>query len=227
MDTITEVVKFNAAQQLTMTIIPSSMINMMSSGEDQCFQWQEPGHIAWHCPHIRCHECDEYGHIVMDIPHRIPPSGTQAPHHKAHKNSYTRSSYRHHWETEKEETSPDHSLDTADTIAPAIMTCIEAAPDHNNRTGSATIEAAQDDPIQHTEDTVIGPTMTHHTRHTTNPQHTTAHQATTLRTSADLIHAHPTDHWSILHTKEDHAVQDHTVIREPKNYTLEGISRSR
>ena len=55
MDAITEVEKLNATQQLTTTIIPSSAVNMMSREEDQCFQCQEPGHIAWHCPLIRCH----------------------------------------------------------------------------------------------------------------------------------------------------------------------------
>ena len=37
------------------------------------------------------------------------------------------------------------------------MTYTEAAPDHNNETGTAAIEAAQDDCIQHTEDTVADP----------------------------------------------------------------------
>ena len=96
--------------------------------------------------------------------------------------------------TKKEQTSPDHSLDTADTTAPAIVPCTEASPDHNNRKGSATIEAAQDNPIQHTEDTVAGPTVTLHTGHTANPPHTTAHEATALSMIADHIHAHPTDH---------------------------------
>ena len=41
-----------------------------------------------------------------------------------------------------EETIPDHSLDTADTIAPAVATCTEATPNYNNGTGTATIEAA-------------------------------------------------------------------------------------
>ena len=48
--------------------------------------------------HIRCHEYKEYGHIVMDCPYKIPPSGTPAQHHKMHKNCHTRSSSRHHWE---------------------------------------------------------------------------------------------------------------------------------
>ena len=96
--------------------------------------------------------------------------------------------------TKGEETGPNHSLDIANTAAPAIMTCTEAPPDHNNGTCSATIEAAQDDPIQHTDDTVTDPTMTHPTGHITNPPHTTVHQATTLRTTADHIYTHPTDH---------------------------------
>ena len=45
-DAITEIEKLNTAQQLTTTIIPSSMVNMMSSKEDQCFQCQEPEHIT-------------------------------------------------------------------------------------------------------------------------------------------------------------------------------------
>ena len=80
------------------------------------------------------------------------------------------------------------------------MTCIEATPDHTNGTGTAAREADQEDPIQHTEDTVIDPTMTHHTGHTT------AHQVTTVRTAVDHIHAHPKDHQNITHTKESHAV---------------------
>ena len=36
-DAITEVEKLQAAQQLTTTLLPSSMVNIMSSEEDQCF----------------------------------------------------------------------------------------------------------------------------------------------------------------------------------------------
>ena len=61
----------------------------------------------------------------------------------------------------KVETDPDDSLDTANTVALPIMTCIEAAPDHNKGIGTAAIEAAQDNPIQHTGDTVTGHAMTH------------------------------------------------------------------
>ena len=45
-DAITEVEKLNAAQQLTTTILPASMVNMMPNKDDQCFQCQEPGHIS-------------------------------------------------------------------------------------------------------------------------------------------------------------------------------------
>ena len=74
------------------------------------------------------------------------------------------------------------------------MTCTKAAPDHKNGTGTAAIEAAQDDPIQYTRDTVTGHTMIHHTGHTANPPHIEAHQATTLRIAVDHIHDLPTNH---------------------------------
>ena len=44
--------------------------------------------------------------------------------------------------TEKEGTGPDHSIDTAHIAAPATMICTEATPNHNNRTGIDTLEAA-------------------------------------------------------------------------------------
>ena len=31
---------------------------------------------------MHCFKCDEYGHIVVDCPHQIPPSGTPAHHHR-------------------------------------------------------------------------------------------------------------------------------------------------
>ena len=59
--------------------------------------------------------------------------------------------------------------------------------------------------------------MTHPTSHTAYHLHTAAHQVTALRTTVDHIYVHPTNHQSIIHTKEDHTVQDHTPIRKPKN----------
>ena len=40
-DTISEVEKLQAVQQLTATLLPSSTVNVMSNEEDQCFQCQE------------------------------------------------------------------------------------------------------------------------------------------------------------------------------------------
>ena len=85
-DAISEVEKLQAAQQLTATLLPSSMVNVMSSEDDKCFQCQELGHMACLSPNIRCFNCNEYGHVAADCPDRIPPSGTPA-HHKKHHSS--------------------------------------------------------------------------------------------------------------------------------------------
>ena len=45
-DTIKEVEKLQAAQQIISTSIPTSLINTMSSDNDKCFQCQETSHIA-------------------------------------------------------------------------------------------------------------------------------------------------------------------------------------
>ena len=81
-DTISKIEKLQASQQLTTTLLPSFMVNVMSHEDDRCFQYQESGHIACHCPSIHCFECNEYSHIVMDFPDWIPPSGTPARHHR-------------------------------------------------------------------------------------------------------------------------------------------------
>ena len=51
-DAISEVEKLQAAQQLTATLLPASTVNVMSHKEDCCFQCQESGHIAQHCPNV-------------------------------------------------------------------------------------------------------------------------------------------------------------------------------
>ena len=130
MDAISEVEKLNAAQQLTATIIPPSTVNVMSKEEDCCFQCQEPGHIAQNCLQIRCYKCIEYGHIVMDCPHRIPPSGTPAAHHKSHKGHHARPSSRHYHE-DKDGANPDHSPIFEYIAAQFITTHIEATLGHN------------------------------------------------------------------------------------------------
>ena len=79
-DAIREVEKFQAAQQLTSTLLPSSSVNVMSSDDDKCFQCQEAGHMARYCPCIRCFDCNDYGHVPADCPNKIPPSGIPALH---------------------------------------------------------------------------------------------------------------------------------------------------
>ena len=77
-DAIREVEKLQAAQQLTSTLLPPSLVNIISSDDDKCFQCQETGYMACYCPHIRCFDCDNYGHIAADFPNKISPSGTPA-----------------------------------------------------------------------------------------------------------------------------------------------------
>ena len=98
-DAISKVEKLNAVKQLTATITPPSMVNMVSSDKDRCFQCQEHGHIARNCPRIRCFECDEYGTIVMDCPHKIPPLRTPTKDHqpRLHKSHHARSSSRQYY----------------------------------------------------------------------------------------------------------------------------------
>ena len=67
-DTIKEVEKLQAAQEITSTLLPPSLVNIMSSDNDKCFQCQETGHMAHYCPHIRCFNCNNYGHIAADCP---------------------------------------------------------------------------------------------------------------------------------------------------------------
>ena len=50
-DTIKEVEKLQAAQQITSTLLPSSLVNTMSSDNDKCFQCQETSHMACYCAH--------------------------------------------------------------------------------------------------------------------------------------------------------------------------------
>ena len=97
-DAISKVQKLQAVQLLTDTLLPSSTVDVMSHEEDQCFQCQELGHIACHCPNVCCFECKEYGHVVVECPHHIQPSGTPACHHRQDFNTryHTRSTSRHH-----------------------------------------------------------------------------------------------------------------------------------
>ena len=92
-DAIKEVEKLQAAQQLTATLLPSSLVNVMSSSDDKCFQCQESGHMAHHCSCIKCFDCDEYGHVSADCPDKIPPSGTPARQRNTNSNTRCHNRY--------------------------------------------------------------------------------------------------------------------------------------
>ena len=77
-DAIREVEKLQAAQQLTSTLLPPSLVNIMSCDDDKCFQCQETGHMACYCPHIGCFDCDDYGHVAADYSDKILPSDIPA-----------------------------------------------------------------------------------------------------------------------------------------------------
>ena len=93
-ETIKEVEKLQAAQQITCTLLPTSLVNTMSSDNDRCFQCQEIGHMACYCPHIYCCDCDNYGHVGMDCPDKILPLGTPSHHRTDNKDRNRRSSSR-------------------------------------------------------------------------------------------------------------------------------------
>ena len=98
-ETIREVEKLQAAQQITSSLLPMSSVNTMSSDNDRCFQCKEVGHMARYCPHIRCYDCDSYGHVAMDCPDKILPSGTPASHRTSTNDRSRRSSSRHNSHT--------------------------------------------------------------------------------------------------------------------------------
>ena len=98
-ETMKEVERLQAAQQITSTLLPTSLVNTMSSDNDKCYQCQETGHMACYCPHIRCFDCDKYGHVATDCPDKIPPSGTPACCRSNTTSRHDRSSSRHHSHT--------------------------------------------------------------------------------------------------------------------------------
>ena len=66
-EAIKEVERLQAAQQITSTLLPTSLVNTMSSDNDRCFQCQETCHMACYCLHIWCYDCDNYRHVAMDF----------------------------------------------------------------------------------------------------------------------------------------------------------------
>ena len=114
-ETIREVEKLQATQQLTSSLLPASSVNTMSSDQEKCFQCQEVGHMARYCPHIRCYDCNNYGHVAMDCPDKILPSGTPAhcrpgPSERSHRSSSRYNS----------QTSHLHAMNTEDLGSAAL-----------------------------------------------------------------------------------------------------------
>ena len=183
---ISKVKKLNAVQ-LTATITPPSMVNMMSNDEDHCFQCQEHGHIARNCPNIRCFECDEYCHIVMDCPHGIPPLGTLAKH--SHPNCTKATMPGQAPDTAVRtgigKVIPGHSHISTDTTAQVIMIHTEIIPDHNIGIIATTPGVAHDAQVPHTGVTATDVAMMHRIDHTTDHTCTEAHHHTTPE------HSHP------------------------------------
>ena len=174
-------------------IIPPSTVNLMSNKEDCCFQYQDPGHIAWHCPDIRCYESEEYGHIIMVCPHRIPPSRTPVMHHKLHKSHHTRLNLKHHdedWNKWSKSRSQSHYR----------RHC--SSSHHDSHRGHSRSQhwdrhshyrAVHNNLAQPTEDTATDLVMTHHTSHITDHHNILALQVISPEIAVDCIHNHPTD----------------------------------
>ena len=137
-DIIKKVEKPQAAQQITSTLLPTSLVNTMSSDNDKCFQCQETGHMACYCPSIRCFDCDNYGHVATDCPDKIPPSCTPACCRGNTTSRCDRSSSRHHShnrcstviiEIGTSSVVPDPAHAILDTGVTATMTPAGVTPD--------------------------------------------------------------------------------------------------
>ena len=98
----------------------------------------------------------------MDCPHRIPPSGTPATHHKPHKGHHARSSSRHLCK-DRDRWSQSRSQSHFEDIAAQVTR--EATLDHNTGINAATTGGPHDDLAQPTEDTATDLAVTHHTGH--------------------------------------------------------------
>ena len=126
----------------------------------------------------------------MDCPHRIPPLGTPATHHKSYKRHHARLSLRHHHKDRDRWGDPDHSPTTEDITAGVI---IEAALDHNTRIDAATTEAAHDNLTQPTEDTATDLTVTDCTGHIADHPNVKALWVINPEIAVGHNHNHPTD----------------------------------
>ena len=129
-DTIWEVEKLNAAQQLTAMIIPPSTFNVISNEEHCCFQCQEPGHTGLTLGVMNATNMVTFSWTVYTEYHL-----QELQWHTTNCTNITTPDQI--WGTTvKVETGiadPDHSHTFKDIITWAITICIEATLDHNTK----------------------------------------------------------------------------------------------
>ena len=92
-DTISIVKKISSAQRIAASFSQNHQISMMKRGStdhhtpsQDCSNCGQLGHPWFTCPHIVCHGCNQYGHILRHCWNRIPPSGTVSPPKGWHNN---------------------------------------------------------------------------------------------------------------------------------------------
>ena len=170
--------------------------------------WKTGRHIAWHCPSIRCFECDMYGHIVMDCPHRIPPSGTPVKHHwpKPHRSYHARSSSRHHHEDRDGQSCSrsqshfhrHHSSSHHDSYRGHSRSWHQDNHSHPRSSSQCSHSTYRDYSHQ----------SRHHTDLITDHQCMEVPQLTTPEIAVDHAHEHPTNLQSEIHTGHIHIPAD-------------------
>ena len=170
-------------------------------------------------PSIRCFECDEYGHIVMDMSTQDTSFGNHskaAPTQTTQKPQAPGTTMR----TGTGKVIPGYNHIFTDTTDQVIMIHIEAIPGHNIGIIVTTPGVAHNAQVPQTEIIAINPAITHHIDPTTDHLHTEAHHHTTPETKVTHIHVHPTNpqdeiHIANTHTPADHEA-NHITRRTPK-----------
>ena len=180
-DAISEVEKLSVIQQLTATITPPSMVNMMTNNDDRCVQCQEHGHIARHCPSIRYFECDEYSYVVMKYPHKIPPlwnPSKASPIQTTQRSPCLIKFQILLWRQGQVKTLKVSAMFSQTPQLKLSRIPIEVILDHNIGILAIITGVAHNAWILHTGIIAIDLTMTLHMDHTTDHLHTRGHHTT-------------------------------------------------